>query len=498
MPSVASLSQLTHPLVKAEKEQPVGSQIFSLGASFLLLFGSLQSLVAVESQDAAKQAAQTNDAEKSLQPGQYVLQDGTPVLLTLSRNVSSADAHVGDSVGFEVLENVAVNGILVIPKGSVAVGTVTEAQSKRRLGRAGKLEIVLDYVRLADNRKAAIRAVKGAKGDSHVAGMAAGIVATGVLFFPVAPLFLLVKGNDVTVPKGAALAAYVNGDVRLESSKFGSAMAQTASPLWMLQSVHVVGDSLDSFKRTCVIVSASGDYHREERKQVPAGVRAGFEWVPPKVFETKLPPAHLDALRAILATPELDSMNGVVGFKGSLGPKLVFDPQGPVRPNEDIEFVTIAVARGSNEPQLFELADIPVARQQEPVSELLDWVKGAEHLQQERLLASQANDCSAPIATGSSSVGGAPMATGVSLPKAIFAPEPQLPPNIPKPQPVGIQLLINPDGSVAKVSLEGRPSPEIAQIVLNTVSKWKYQPARLLGVPIADTVHLRVFEFRDK
>ncbi len=478
----------------------MGSQIFSLGASFLLLFGSLQSLVAVESQDAAKQAAQANDAEKSLQPGQFVLQDGTPVLLTLSRNVSSADAHVGDSVDFEVLEDVAVNGILVIPKGSAAVGTVTEAQSKRRLGRAGKLEIVLDYVRLADTGKAAIRAVKGAKGDSHVAGMAVGIVAAGLLFFPVAPLFLLVKGNDVTVPKGAALAAYVNGDVRLESSKFGSAMAQTASPaspLWMLQSVHVVGDSLDSFRRTCVIVSASGDYHREERKQVPAGVRAGFEWVPPKVFETKLPPAHLDALRAILATPELHSMNGVVGFKGSLGPKLVFDPQGAVRPIEDIEIVTIAVAR-SNEPQLFELADIPVARQQEPVSELLDWVKGAEHLQQERLLASQATDCSSPIATGSSSVGGAPMATGVSLPKVIFAPEPQLPPNIPKPQPVGIKLLINPDGSVAKVSLEGRPSPEVAQIVLNTVSKWKYQPARLLGVPIADTMHLRVFEFRDK
>jgi len=106
---------------------------------------------------------------------------------------------VGDSVDFEVLEDVAVNGILVIPKGSVAVGTVTEAQSKRRLGRAGKLEIVLDYVRLGDTSKAAIRAVKDVKGGSHVAGMAAGIVASGLLFFPVAPLFLLMQGNDITV-----------------------------------------------------------------------------------------------------------------------------------------------------------------------------------------------------------------------------------------------------------------------------------------------------------
>jgi hypothetical protein len=272
----------------------VGKQILSLGASSLLLFGSFQSVLTVESQDAAKQQAsapQANDRETTLLPGQFILHDATPVLLRLIRNVSSADAHVGDSVDFEVLEDVAVSGILVISKGSVAVGTVTEAQSKRRMGRAGKLEIVLDYVRLADNGKAPIRAVKEAKGGSHVAGMTAGIVATGILFFPVAPLFLLMQGNDITVPKGAALAAYVNGDVRLESSKFGSATVQTASPvsrLWLLQSEHVVGDIQEGFRKTCVIVSPNGDYHREERKQVPAGGRTEFEWAPPQSLQGEI------------------------------------------------------------------------------------------------------------------------------------------------------------------------------------------------------------------
>jgi hypothetical protein len=368
------------------------------------------------------------------------------------------------------------------------------------MGRAGKLEIVLDYVRLADADKASIRAVKDAKGGSHVAGMTAGIVATGILFFPVAPLFLLMHGNDITVPKGAALAAYVNGDVRLESSKFGSATAQTASPgsqLWLLQSVHVIGDLQEGFRKTCVSVSPNGDYHREERKQVPTGGRRELEWAPPMVFEAKLAQAHLDALRAILATPELYSMNGVVGDSGSLRDKLVFDLEGAVRPHKDIEIVTIAVAR-SKEQQLFELADIHVGRQQEPVSELLDWVKGTERLQQKRLLASQATNCSSQIATANSSVGGAPMATGMSFPKAIFAPEPQLPHGTPKPQPVAVEVLINPDGSVAKASLESRPSPDVAQSVLDSVQKWKFQPARLLGVPIADRVHLRVVRFQEE
>jgi TonB family protein len=331
-------------------------------------------------------------------------------------------------------------------------------------------------------------------------GITAGIVATGLLFFPVAPLFLLVRGNDITVPKGAALAAYVNGDVRLESSKFGSVTAPSTppkSPWWLLQSAHVIGDVQEGFRKSCVIVSPNGDYHREERKQVPTGGRVELEWAPPRVFEAKLTQAELDALRAILATPELHSMNGVVGDSGSLSREVVFDRQGAVRPHDDIEIVTIAIAR-PDQTQLFELADIDVARQQVPVSELLDWVKGTERLQQDRLSESQATNCSLQIATGSSSAGRAPMATGVSFPKVIFAPAPQLPHDTQKPRPVAVEVLINPDGSVAKASLESRPSPDVAQSVLDAVQKWKFEPARLLGVPFAETVHLKVVEFQEK
>jgi hypothetical protein len=160
----------------------------------------------------------------------------------------SADAHEGDSVDFETLEDVAANGILVIPKGSVAIGTVTEAVPKRRMGRAGKLEIVLDYIRLADTEKTAIRAVKDAKGGSHTAGMTAGIVATGLLFFPAAPFFLFMHGKDITIPKGAEVTGYINGDFRLEAAKFApkpdaaaagagsqTAQAQSAVPAGSVQ-----------------------------------------------------------------------------------------------------------------------------------------------------------------------------------------------------------------------------------------------------------------------
>src|SRR5436309_8419646 len=119
-----------------------------------------------------------------------VLEDGTPVKLRIAQTVSSADAHVDDKVEFEVLEEVRVSDILVIPKGGIAWGTVTEAQPKRRMARGGKLEIVMDSVRLVDGQKAALRAVKNAKGGGHTGAMTAGIVATGLLFWPAAPFFL--------------------------------------------------------------------------------------------------------------------------------------------------------------------------------------------------------------------------------------------------------------------------------------------------------------------
>jgi hypothetical protein len=154
-----------------------------------------------------------------------VLEDGTPVKLRLNRNVSSADARVGDGVDFEVLDEVSVNGVLVIPKGGLALGTVTEAQAKRRMARGGKLDMNVDSVRLSDGEKTALRAVKEVKGGGHTGAMTAGIVATGLIVWPAAPFFLFMHGKDVTVPKGAEITAYINGDLKLDIAKFQPAAA---------------------------------------------------------------------------------------------------------------------------------------------------------------------------------------------------------------------------------------------------------------------------------
>ena len=185
------------------------------------------------------QPPQDKNAKKSAQEPQPVapvvkeplafgLEDSTPVRLRISRNMSSADAQLNETVDFEVLEEVKVHDVVVIPRGGTAWGTVTEAQPKRRMGRAGKLNVNIDNVRLASGEKVALRAVKDVKGGGHQGAITGAIVATSIVFFPAAPLFLLVHGKDITIPKGTEITAYINGDIALDPKKFG---AQTpASP----------------------------------------------------------------------------------------------------------------------------------------------------------------------------------------------------------------------------------------------------------------------------
>jgi hypothetical protein len=149
----------------------------------------------------------------------FVIHDGTPVKLRLSRNLSSADSKTGDTIDFEVLEEVTVDNLIVIARGAKAIGTITDAEPKKRMARGGKLDVTIDYVRLVDDDKAALRAVKETKGGGHVGAMTAGIVATAIIVWPAAPFFLFMHGKDATIPKDTEITAYTNGEIKLDREK---------------------------------------------------------------------------------------------------------------------------------------------------------------------------------------------------------------------------------------------------------------------------------------
>jgi hypothetical protein len=145
----------------------------------------------------------------------------------LNRTLTSADAKAGDNVDFEVLDDLKVDDVLLIVRGGTAIATITEAEHKKRMARGGKLDANIDYVRLVNGDKVALRAVKESKGGGHTGAMTGGMVATAIVFFPAAPFFLFMHGKDVTIPKGTEITAYVDGEIKLDRARFvGGSPAQ--------------------------------------------------------------------------------------------------------------------------------------------------------------------------------------------------------------------------------------------------------------------------------
>jgi hypothetical protein len=195
-----------------------------------------QTPTATESTAVQAAVPATSSTPAAVKPNSLL--DGTPVKLRIGRNVSSADAKVGEHVDFEVLDEVQVMGVVVIAKGATASATVTDAQAKRRMGRAGKLDLNLDYVRLVDNEKAALTATAGGKGGSHTGAMIGAMAATAIFTLGGSALFLLMHGKDITIPKGAETTAYINGDMHLDMAKF-VASPQASTPLLVAEAASL-------------------------------------------------------------------------------------------------------------------------------------------------------------------------------------------------------------------------------------------------------------------
>jgi hypothetical protein len=135
----------------------------------------------------------------------FTLLNNTPVRVKLIKSISSATAHVGDAVELEVLEDVLVEGVPVLVKGSKASGLVAEAETKKRLGHGGKIALSINSVRLADGQQAKVRGYQEASGT-------AGTSVDGVLIHG--------PGKDVAILQGVELTVLVDGDVALKREAF--------------------------------------------------------------------------------------------------------------------------------------------------------------------------------------------------------------------------------------------------------------------------------------
>src|SRR4051794_33220824 len=131
---------------------------------------------------------------------QVTIPDGTRLRVRLDQTLSSESADQGQAVELSVTEPVKVGDQVVIAEGARVTGTVTMAQEKRHMGRAGKLDFSFDRFGANDGKWFPLRyPVKKTPGGSHAVSTGVLTAGAAVLFWPAAPAFLLIKGKDVTI-----------------------------------------------------------------------------------------------------------------------------------------------------------------------------------------------------------------------------------------------------------------------------------------------------------
>jgi hypothetical protein len=163
------------------------------------------------------------------------LADATPVMLRTKEALSSGSAKVGDRVPLRVTEDVKAGNLIVIQRGAEAWGVVTAVQKKKRKGQPGSVDVAIQSVQLLSGERALLRSKKHLEGADKTrqmkdemerfemeAGEGKGPygAAAQIFLLPIVPLFLLEKGEDVRLPAGTKVTAYLNGDVPLELAAY--------------------------------------------------------------------------------------------------------------------------------------------------------------------------------------------------------------------------------------------------------------------------------------
>jgi hypothetical protein len=92
--------------------------------------------------------------------------------------------------------------VIIAKAGAIAVGTITHAKKAGMMGKAGELNMRLQYLMVGDTRLR-LRGTKGKEGE----GKEGAAVALTVLFGPIG---LIKHGKNVDIKAGTPLLAYTD------------------------------------------------------------------------------------------------------------------------------------------------------------------------------------------------------------------------------------------------------------------------------------------------
>jgi hypothetical protein len=141
------------------------------------------------------------------QTGRIVIPRDTPVSLMAINEVSTAKTSAGARFKMRVNEAIIIDGTVVVPVGTPAVGEVLAATDSGGVGKSGKMTAKLLHISLGE-------AEIPLEGDKAAKGTGGGSAGIAVIF--AGPLGLFHRGNNAKIKAGELLSGFVSEDVTLD------------------------------------------------------------------------------------------------------------------------------------------------------------------------------------------------------------------------------------------------------------------------------------------
>jgi hypothetical protein len=146
---------------------------------------------------------------------------GTEVDVQLTDPISSSTANVGDTFAMHVLNEVDVNGWIVIPKGAAGEGEVLSVDRAGSHGHPGSLGLQMDWIFAADGARIRLTNQRTTQEGESKAGVASTVTILSWVFLGLPGLFAhnFVKGRDVVVDATHTFQEYVGDTVHVVATQ---------------------------------------------------------------------------------------------------------------------------------------------------------------------------------------------------------------------------------------------------------------------------------------
>lgn len=158
------------------------------------------------------------DTKIEIDGGEYTLRAGTAIVFEAAQNYNSKNLNVGQTLMVRVKYNIVVQKTTLIPAGALGSAMISEIEKPKSFGRAGKMEIQVQSVQVADGQQVQVSGIPMTYEGQDKKGMAWGIaIGAGLLTSGLGLVVgFFIKGKTADLRAGTSMNASIASDTQVE------------------------------------------------------------------------------------------------------------------------------------------------------------------------------------------------------------------------------------------------------------------------------------------